>query len=70
MSEERRALRARSLVPGLVILVEGISAAALESAVEPALGKAELRNHGAANDMQWGLYRLEASRTKTAFTTG
>ena len=70
ITEERKARGIHTLVPGLVILVEGISAAALQEAVEPALGKAELQSHGAADDIQWGLYRLECSRTKTAFTAG
>jgi len=70
MTEERKARGIHTLVPGLVVLVEGISAAALQSAVEPGLGKAALTEHGAAEVMQWGLYRLEASRTKTAFSAG
>jgi len=70
MTEERKARGIHTLVPGLVILVEGISAAGLQAAVEPALGKADLQSHGAAGDVQWGLYRLECSRTKTAFTAG
>jgi len=70
MTEERKARGTQTLVPALVILVEGIGAAALQAAVEPALGKTELRSHGAADDVLWGLYRLECSRTKTAFTAG
>ncbi len=70
MTEERKARGSQTLIPGLVILVEGISPGALQAAVEPALGKAELQRHGAADDLLWGLYRLECSRTKTAFTVG
>ena len=70
MTEERKARGAHTLVPGLVVLVEGISAPAIQAAVEPALGRPELGSHGARDDVQWGLYRLECSRAKTAFTAG
>ncbi len=68
MTEERKARGTLTLVPGLVILVEGISTAALQAAVKPELGITELRSHGAAENIQFGIYRLESSRAKTAFS--
>jgi hypothetical protein len=70
MTEERRARGTLTLVPGWVILVEGISAAAVEAAADPELGIPALRGHGATEDIQRGIYRLEASRAKTAAVSG
>jgi hypothetical protein len=52
----------------VVILVEGITAGAVEAAAEPELGIHALQSHGAAHDIQCGIYRLETSRVKTAFS--
>jgi len=70
MTEERKARGTLTLVPGWVILVEGISPAALGSAVEPELGVPALRSHGAAHDILFGIYRLETSLAETALTAG
>lgn len=70
MTEERKARGTLTLVPGWVILVEGVSAAAVEAAAEPELGIPALRRHGAAGDIQYGIYRLETSRAKTDSVTG
>lgn len=70
MTEERKARAGPTLVPGWVVLVEGVSGAALEAAVEPDLAPASLRDHGAADRIERGLYRLELSRAKTACGVG
>ncbi len=70
ITEEKKVRGSVTLVPGWVILVEGISAAGIESAAEPELGIPGLRSHGAADDIQCGIYRLETSRVKTAFAAG
>jgi len=69
-TEEKRARGSATRVPGWVILLEGISAMAVEEAAEPALAIAALRGHGAANPIERGVYRLESSRAKTAFAAG
>jgi hypothetical protein len=70
MTEEAKARGNLALVPGWVILVEGVSGPLVESAAEPELAPAALQGHGAADRINCGLYRLEVSRAKTAFTTG
>jgi hypothetical protein len=70
MTEERKARGSTTLVPGWVVLVEGISVAALTAAAEPELTPHALRLHGAAGEGMFGVYRLETSRTKTASTVG
>lgn len=70
VTEEKKARGTATIVPGWIILVEGISAAALEQAAEPPLGVGALRAHGAANPIECGVYRLEYSRAKTAFAVG
>lgn len=67
-TEEQKARGGVTLVPGVVILVEGIAAGAVEAAAEPELGIPTLQSHGAAHDIQCGIYRLETSRVKTAFS--
>jgi len=70
MTEERKARGSLTLVPGWGILVEGISAAALEAAAEPALGVSALQNHGAAAGILSEIYRLEISLAKITSTAG
>ena len=64
MTEERKGRGTHTLVPDWVVLVEGISVAALEAAAEPELGAAALQSRGAAASIQTGIYRLEMSRAK------
>jgi len=66
MSEERKARGSVMQVPGLVILVEGVSGAAVQAAGEPELEPSRLRSHGAADQIQTGIYRLQTSLVKTA----
>ena len=70
VTEEKKARNSATLVPGWIILLEGISAAALEKAAEAALGVDALRSHGAADPVERGVYRLEYSCAKTAFAVG
>ena len=70
VTEERKARGTLTLVPGWVILIEGVSGIAVESAAEPELAPAALRGHGALDQTERGLYRLELSRVKTAFIAG
>lgn len=70
MTEERKARGSVTLVPGWVILIEGVSGVAVESAAEPELAPAALQGHGALDQTERGLYRLELSRVKTAFIAG
>jgi len=70
VTEEKKARDSGTLVPGWIILLEGITSAALEKAAEPVLGVDALRTHGAADPIERGVYRLEYSRSKTAFTVG
>lgn len=70
VTEEKKVRASVTLVPGWVILLEGISVAAVEQAAEPALAVAALRGRGAADPIEQGVYRLESSRAKTAFTAG
>jgi hypothetical protein len=67
VTEEKKSRGSATLVPGWIILLEGISATALDQAAEPALGVDALRAHGAADPIEQGVYRLECSRAKTAF---
>jgi hypothetical protein len=69
-TEERKARGGATRVPGWVILLEGVSAAALERAAEPPLGVDALRTHGAAEPIQRDVYRLECSRARTASAPG
>ena len=70
VTEEKKAREGTTLVPGWIILLEGISAAALEKAAEPLLGVEPLRTHGAVDPIERGVYRLEYSCAKTAFAVG
>jgi hypothetical protein len=70
MTEERKARGSTTLVPGWVILIEGISAAAVAAAAQRELAPDILQNHGAAGETPLGIYRLETSRLKTASTAG
>lgn len=67
VTEEKKVRGSGTLVPGWVILVEGISAALVEAAAEPALAVTTLRGRGASDPIEIGIYRLETSRAKTAF---
>ncbi len=69
MTEERKARGSVTLVPGWVILVEGISGLSVGSAAEPELTPATLQGHGAIGQIERGLYRQELSRAKTAFAS-
>ena len=70
LTEEKKARGGGTLVPGWVVLIEGISAAAVEGAAEHALGTAALHDHGIVDPIERGVYRLECWRAKTAFTVG
>lgn len=70
MTEERKARGTQTLVPGWVILVEGISAGAVQAATNSELGPSALRSQGAADGIEFGIYRLECSRAKTAWAAG
>ncbi len=70
VTEEKKARGSATLVPGWIILLEGISAAALEKAAKSVLGLDALRSHGAADPIEQGVYRLECSSVKTAFAVG
>jgi len=69
-TEEKKARGGATLVPGWIILLEGISAAAVEKAAEPLLGVDALRTHGAVDSIERGVYRLECSSVKTAIAVG
>lgn len=69
-TEEKRARGGATLVPGWIVLLEGISAAGVEKAAEPLLGVDVLRTHGAFDSIERGVYRLECSSVKTAFAVG
>jgi hypothetical protein len=58
VTTERKARGNATLVPGWVILVEGVSAAAVEEAVR---GLASLEAHGAQGPPEHGTYRLECA---------
>ena len=70
VTEEKKARGSATLVPGWIILLEGISPAALEKAAKPVLGLDALRSQGAVDPIERGVYRLEYSLAKTAFTVG
>jgi hypothetical protein len=55
LTEERKVQCSTRLVPGWVILIEGISAASVERAVEPALALEMLRSHGAQGKILRGV---------------
>jgi len=65
MTEERKMRGTATQVPGVIVLVEGISAAALEAAGERELAGAGLRAHGAIDPMQSAIYRLETDVAKS-----
>ena len=58
---ERKARGNLTLVPGWVVLLEGVSGAALESAAQDGLDRAVLEAHGARQPVEQGTYRLECS---------
>lgn len=64
VTEERKARGNLTLVPGWVLLLEGLSAAALEAAALDPHGLAALRAHGAAEPVEQGIYRLECSLSR------
>lgn len=70
VTEEKKARGSATLVPGWTILLEGISPAVLEKATEPILGLDALRDHGAVDPIERGVYRLEYALAKAAFTVG
>ena len=57
-------------IPAWVLMVEGISASRLAAATQAPLSAASLAAHGAAAPPLSGVYRLEATRLKTAWTPG
>jgi hypothetical protein len=59
MTEERKARGSVTQIPGVIVLVEGVSVAAVERAGERDLGPSQLRAHGAADPIQTAIYRLE-----------
>jgi hypothetical protein len=65
MTEERKMRGTATQVPGVIVLVEGISAAALEAAGERELAAAGLRAHGAIDPIQSAIYRLETDVAKS-----
>lgn len=58
---ERRARGNLTLVPGWVVLLEGVSGDALESAAQDGLDHVALEAHGARQPVEQGTYRLECS---------
>lgn len=67
VTEEKKVRGSGTLVPGWVILVEGISGALVEAAAELGLAVTTLHGRGASDPIEIGIYRLETSRAKTAF---
>lgn len=67
---EKKARNNPTDIPAWVLLVEGISAARISSAIDDALPAATLAAHGLAAPPLRGIYRLEATRLKTAWTPG
>jgi hypothetical protein len=65
VTAERKARGNFTLVPGWVVLVEGISRDALEQAALDALDRATLEAHGARQPMEQGTYRLECCLSRT-----
>jgi hypothetical protein len=61
ITEEKRARGGSTLVPGWVLLLEGISAIAVDAAAEPLLAPDALCAHGAETPIERGIYRLESS---------
>lgn len=70
VTEERKARGSVTLVPGWVILLEGISVSAVEAATEPLVTCDALHGHGAADSIAQGVYRLESSRAKATVAAG
>jgi hypothetical protein len=70
MTEERKGRGTHTLVPSWVVLVEGISLAALEAAAKPDLEAETLQLHGAGTTIQTGIYRLETSLAKISRAAG
>ena len=58
---ERKARGDLTLVPGWVVLLEGVSGAAIESAAQDGLDRSALEAHGARQPIEQGTYRLECS---------
>jgi len=67
---EKRARGNPTDIPPWVLLVEGISAAHLRPALDEILNDAVWLEHGAAAPPLTGIYRLEATRLKSAATAG
>jgi len=67
---EKKARDAATDIPAWVLLVEGISAARVAAAIDAALPPETLGAHGAVAPALRGVYRLEATRLKTAWTPG
>jgi hypothetical protein len=67
---EKKARDAATDIPAWVLLVEGISAARVAAAIDAALPSETLGAHGAVAPALRGVYRLEATRLKTAWTPG
>lgn len=67
---EKKARSTATDIPAWVLMVEGISAARLSAALEAPLGASALTARGAAAPPLQGIYRLEATRLKTAWTPG
>jgi hypothetical protein len=70
MTEERKMRGTATAVPGWVVLVEGISPAAVAGAGELALAPEALASHGAIPQVTYAVYRLETSRTRTPSAAG
>lgn len=65
VTAERKARGNLTLVPGWVVLLEGISSNALEKAALDALDRATLEAHGARQPLERGTYRLECCLSRT-----
>ena len=59
MTEERKMRGSATQIPSVIVLVEGISVAAVQAAGEHALPSSGLRAHGASEPIQTAIYRLE-----------
>ena len=65
VTTERKARGNLTLVPGWVVLLEGLSGAALEYAALAGLSREALEAHGAQQPVELGTYRLECALTRT-----
>jgi hypothetical protein len=70
LTEERKMRGTATQVPGVIVLVEGISAAAVQRGGERDLAPAHLRAHGATDPIQTAIYRLETEVAKSGRGAG